>query len=56
MVGNWSGQSGQGTLKLAVSQEWINGMNWFLHAADSGKLKVVSMIFGWTWLKMGVVI
>ena len=28
-VRNWSGQSGLGTLKLAVSQEWIDGINWF---------------------------
>ena len=29
MARNGYGQSGHGTLKLAVSQEWIDGMNWF---------------------------
>ena len=29
MVENGCGQSGHGTLKLTVSQEWIDGMNWF---------------------------
>ena len=30
MARNGCGQSGHGTLKLAVSQEWIDAMNWFL--------------------------
>ena len=29
MVKNGCGQSGDGTLKLAVSEEWIDGRNWF---------------------------
>ena len=29
MVRNGYGQSGHGTLKFIVSQEWIDGMNWF---------------------------
>ena len=29
MLKNGCGQSVQGTLKLAVSQEWIDGMKWF---------------------------
>ena len=29
IIKNVCGQSGHGTLKLAVSQEWINRMNWF---------------------------
>ena len=51
--------------KLKVDQkiwEWALSenelMEWtgFLHAgADSGKLKVVSIIFGWMWSKLGVV-
>ena len=42
MVRNGCDQSGHGTLKLALSQEWID----FLHAgANSRKLKVISMIF-----------
>ena len=28
MVKNRCGQSGHGTLKMAASQEWIDGMNW----------------------------
>ena len=35
---NRFGQSGHRTQKLAVSQEWIDGMNWCLHGgANSGK-------------------
>ena len=29
MVKNGHGQSGHRTLRLTVSQEWINGMNWY---------------------------
>ena len=29
MVKNGRGQSGYGTLKLTVSQEWIDGMSWY---------------------------
>ena len=55
MVRIGCGQSGHGTLKLTVSQEWSDGMNWFLHAgANSGKLKAISMILGWVWSKMGM--
>ena len=43
------------TGKLTVSQGWIDIMNWFLVVgANSGKLKVVSMIFGWACSKVGV--
>ena len=44
-----------GTLKLTVSQEWIDGMNWFLHdGTNSGKLKVIQWFWGgcgqrWAW-------
>ena len=42
MVKNGRDQSGYWTLKLTVSQEWT-----ILHAgANSGKLQVISMIFG----------
>ena len=88
MFKNRCGQSSLWTLKLTVSQEWKDGINWFfaiflvgmikkvwpvwswdskigsileinqwikrifLHAGtNSGKLKVDSMIFGWTWSK-----
>ena len=29
MAKNGCGQSGQGTLKLIVSQKWADGINWF---------------------------
>ena len=29
MVKNGCSHSGHGTLKLTLSQEWIDGMNWF---------------------------
>ena len=29
MVKNECGQSGHGTLKLTVSEDWMDGMNWF---------------------------
>ena len=41
-------QSGHGTLKLTVSQKWVDG-------TDSGKLKANSMIFGWVSSKMAMV-
>ena len=41
-------------LKLAVSQEWIDGIYWFLYAdKNSTTLKVTSTIFGWVWSKNG---
>ena len=41
-------------LKLAVSQEWIDGIYWFLYADKNlTTLKVTSMIFGWLWSKNG---
>ena len=56
MVKNGHGQSGHRTLKLTVSQEWIDEITNFLHdGANSGKLKLISMILGglgqkWAWL------
>ena len=47
MVQSGCGQSGDGTLKLTVSAEWIDGINWL--KADENKL-------GWKWSKMGVTI
>ena len=47
-------QFGLWTLKLIVSQEWTDGINWFLHFfANSRKFKDWKF-FGWTWSKMGV--
>ena len=44
-------QFGHRTLKLTVSQEWADEINWFFleAGANLGKLKVVSVIFGWFW-------
>ena len=55
MVKNGCGQSGHRTLKLTVSQEWIDGLNWFFACwCKFKKLKVISMILGgrgqkWVW-------
>ena len=39
IVINGHGHAGPETVKLDVSQEWIGGINWFLHAdTNSGKL------------------
>ena len=47
MVKNGYGQSGDGTLKLTVSEEWTDRINWFLLVdKDSKKLKV-DQIFFW---------
>ena len=35
---------------------WWNELIFFRGDANSGKQKVISMIFGWAWSKMGVVI
>ena len=53
MVKNGCGKSGDGTLKLTVSEEWTDGING-AHGTNSGKLKVNSMIFGWVWFKMAI--
>ena len=55
MVKTGCGHSGLATLKLAVSEEAIFGINWFLYIdTRSGKLKVSLIIFGWKWSKTGV--
>ena len=55
MVKNGCGHSGLRILKLAVSPEGSNGMNWFWCVdKNSGKPKVILIIFG-CWSKMGVV-
>ena len=49
------GQSGQRTLKLALSQEGIKGINWlFACWYKLGKLKVTIVINGWSWSKMSM--
>ena len=51
----WSWEPGHGTLKLTVSQNWADGINWFFHSGtNSGKLKVDSVIYGWALSKMAV--
>ena len=52
---NKCGQSGLWPLKLTVSQEKTNGLNWFFDAGTiSHKLKGDWKFLGWTWSKMGV--
>ena len=50
MVRNWCGQSGHGILKLAVSQEWIDGMDWFL--ACWCKFKKAKSYFNDFWVDL----
>ena len=41
------------TLKLTVSQEWTNGINWFLHVdTDLQKLKANQKFIVWAWSKI----
>ena len=49
------GVASHATLTLTVSQEWIVGMNWFFACWCKFKkaIKVILMIFGWAWLKIG---
>ena len=48
MVKNGCDQSCNETLKLTVSEEWTDGINWFMHVdTDSQKLKAYQKIFGW---------
>ena len=55
MVKNSCGQSGDGTLKLTVSEEWTDRIPGFLHVdTDSQKLKDDQNFFGWSWSKMDV--
>ena len=42
------------TLKLTVSQNWTDGITWFLHAGTNlGRLKVGSIIFLMGFVKNG---
>ena len=51
MVRNGYGKSCDVTLKLTVSEEWTDGINWFLafwcRFTDSQILKADQNIFGW---------
>ena len=48
MIKNRCGQSSYRTLKLTVSGEWADGINWFLHVdPDLQKLKDDRNFVGW---------
>ena len=56
MVRKGCGQSGQETLKLTLSEEWTEGVNWFFYVyTNSQKVKVDREFFKWALSKMGVV-
>ena len=56
VVRNRCGQSGCRTLKLTVTQKCADGVNRFFNTgANSGKLKVALIVFGWLWSKMGMI-
>ena len=51
------GQSGHGTLKLTVFEEWTDGIYkviFYMLIHDHQKLKADQEFFGWAWSKMGV--
>ena len=53
-IKNGHGLLGLGTLKSAVSQEWIDELVCFLLAdTNLWKLKVTLTIIGWIWSKIG---
>ena len=57
MVKNGSGQCGPGTLRLTLSQKWMDGMNWFFECLCKFRKAIfISIIFGWIRSKMGVAV
>ena len=57
MMKNVHDQSGYGTLKLTyLKNEWMEWTDIFHAGANSGELKVISMIFGWLWSELGMAI
>ena len=57
MIKNGCDQSGHGTLKLTVSQEWLDGMNWFFVCwCTFGKAKRYFCDFWVGMVKMAMVI
>ena len=55
MVKNGYDQSVLWTLKFTVSQEWTEGINWFLHVGtNSCKLKGDWKVLRLAWSKIGV--
>ena len=56
LVKNERDQSGNGTLKLTVSEEWTDGIYKLIFCMlirNHQKLKADQKILGWTWPKMG---
>ena len=49
LVKNWCGQSGDGTLKLTVSEDWTDGITFLCAHTDSQKSKVDQNFFMWAW-------
>ena len=47
MVKNGCGQAGDGTLKLTVSEELIDGWTW----SKIGVVSLVSRLYNWLYLK-----
>ena len=50
-------QSGEGTLKFTVSEEWTDGMYkliFYMLMHDHQKLKADQKFFRWAWLEMGM--
>ena len=54
MVKNECGQSCDGTLKLTVTEDWTDGINWSFACWYKWKLKGDRKYIGWLWSKMGV--
>ena len=55
MVKNGYDHSDHRIVKLPVSQEGINRINYFLYAdTKSGKREGNSIILGWVWSEMGM--
>ena len=57
MVKNRFEQSGEGTLKFTVSEEWTDGMYkliFYMLIHDHQKLKADQKFFRWAWSEMGV--
>ena len=49
------GQSGDGTLKLTVSEEWTEEINFLYVNVNSQKLKTDQKLLGWVSSKMDVI-
>ena len=56
MIRNGCGQPGDRTLKLYLKNELMEWTDFLSAGANSGKLKVILMIFGWMLSKLGMAI